>query len=451
MKINRNIHDSSFSDRLPVHSPDEGMWDRIASGLDQLDARQAYEEKLAGLPVHRPDSGTWALILQRMQRAKAFRIGTYASLAAAASLALLFTIFRTTEPTGKEPATATLSQQLNKTIEPSATSQHPAGNLTEKITSPGSLASIPANHTSPGRHPSDNRSETYLSVNQTENTIEFRLAAPLIQVFEYATGRYDLPVAKRGLIQSPGKTAVVPLPVYALQEPVRYYSPDPYDPMKKKDSRFSLAANYLPESLENGTGTSLFHNFGLMASVGNEKTRFNSSIGMVYNSEHRVYDVNYTQFIAITVPNPGSGVDSTAIVEASGASQLEGTERHQYITYDMGIGKRLFSKGRITTWLNTGAGFAVRLDNSSLREETIKTISSHNNSQVNQMDLEIPDYNGMNFSLVTGLDINYRVLKRLSVSLAPTSRIYIKPVLEKNGFPTDSFSLGFRSGIKYDF
>ncbi|MBK7215440.1 MAG: hypothetical protein IPH88_19610 [Bacteroidales bacterium] len=33
-----------------------------------------------------------------------------------------------------------------------------------------------------------------------------------------------------------------------------YYSPDPYNPNENKGSNFSLAANYLPETLDNGNG-----------------------------------------------------------------------------------------------------------------------------------------------------------------------------------------------------
>jgi hypothetical protein len=52
---------------------------------------------------------------------------------------------------------------------------------------------------------------------------------------------------------------------------------------------------------------------------------------------------------------------------------------------------------------------------------------------------------------MAGLDFNYKLMKRLSFSFAPVSRLYLKPVLVKNGLPTDSFSLGFRTGMKYDF
>ncbi|MBK7174489.1 MAG: hypothetical protein IPH84_14945 [Bacteroidales bacterium] len=230
-----------------------------------------------------------------------------------------------------------------------------------------------------------------------------------------------------------------------------YPIPEPFENDEKKGKNFTLAANYLPESLENGNGTSMFHNFGLMASLGNEKTRIQSSLGMAYNTEHRVYDVNYTQFIPITVPNPGQPSDSTAIMETTGATELEGTERHQYLTYDLGLGKRLFSVGKMTTWVNTGAGIAFKLDDASLRETTIKTINQHNNSQVNKIDLEIPDYNGVNINIMASLDFNYKIMDRLSISFAPTSRIYLKPVLLKEGSSTDSFSLGFRSGMKFEF
>jgi hypothetical protein len=57
----------------------------------------------------------------------------------------------------------------------------------------------------------------------------------------------------------------------------------------------------------------------------------------------------------------------------------------------------------------------------------------------------------LNVSFITGIDFNYRFLNKLSFTFTPTSRWYFKPVLSKNNQPTDELTLGFKTGIKFDF
>jgi len=431
MKENKHL-----SERLPVHSPDDSLWSSISAGLDALEHEKTYRERLTGLPIHRPDDALWIAILGRMRRPVYIRRVAYSVLAVAASLLLLVSILRQPEvPAGIRP-----EQQAIQATKPATP--------------------IPATNDAVTNNPVQSKTIAHAGRVQPERmvpevTTGTQAPAEAVLVVENtdiapAIARTQIPVnLKNRFTRKPSKNRNSS-PVYA-QLPVILPKTDPYGQEEQGFRKITLAANYLPESLENGSGSSMFHNFGLMASLGNEKTRIQSSIGMAYNSEHRVYDVDYTQFIPITVPIPGTGRDSTTIMEASGASQLEGTERHQYFTYDLGVGKRLFSVGKMTTWLNTGAGLAVKLDDASLKETTIKTINQHNNSTVNHIDLEIPDYNGININLMAGLDFSYRIMDRLSLSFAPTSRYYIRPVLEKNGASTDSFSFGFRSGMKFEF
>lgn len=438
MKENKHL-----SERLPVHSPDDSLWSSISAGLDALENEKAYRERLAGLPTHRPDDALWSAILGRMRRPVYIRMVAYSVLAVAASLLLLVTVLRQPEV----PADLRHEQQTAVATNPKPSNTRPGQSAGIRTIVPVPEKRIAQS----GKVRSRQQEEELISATITDIPASAgSVLATNIPVITPAIARTNIPVNLKNRFTRKVPKNRNPAPLYALVPAVLPNS-DPYEQETKGFRKVTLAANYLPESLENGSGSSMFHNFGLMASLGNEKTRIQSSIGMAYNSEHRVYDVDYTQFIPITVPIPGTGKDSTAIMEASGASQLEGTERHQYFTYDLGMGKRLFSVGKMTTWLNTGAGLAVKLDDASLKETTIKTINQHNNSQVNRIDLEIPDYNGLNINLMAGLDFNYRIMDRLSLSFAPTSRYYIRPVLEKNGASTDSFSFGFRSGMKFEF
>jgi hypothetical protein len=444
MKERRNTP-TPLSDRLPVHQPDDRLWNGISSSLGELEAREQYEKRLATLPVHSPDQNSWAMLLRRMQRAKAYRIAGY-SMMAAASLLILLMVFYQPEQ-GIRENTQVQAQLTDK-------SQGQKSGITDKSAAITTANQVPVKGS--GQTASAGSSDNYYTANQDQNPEIIPSVSTLINesaiLLARLSGRTELPLS--------GRNRYLPLyrkleqnqrsfTAYQPADIQRNYEPVEVEP--RKDRNFTLAANYLPESLENGNGTSMFHNFGLMASMGNENTRILSSVGLAYNAEHREYDVNYTQFIPITVPNPGNPADSTAIMEATGATELQGTERHQYLTYDLGLGKKLFSVGKMTTWVNTGAGIAFRLDDASLKEATIKTINQHNNSQVNNINLDIPDYNGININLIASLDFNYRIMNRLSISFAPTSRFYLKPVLLKDGNSTDSFSLGFRSGMKFDF
>ena len=444
MKERRNTP-TPLSDRLPVHHPDDSLWNGISSTLGELEAQDQYEKRLANLPVHSPDQNSWALLLRRMQRAKAFRIAGY-SMMAAASLLILLMVFYQPEQGIRE------NSQVQAQLTDKSNSQNPGIADKNTVITPSNPGLVAGSRQTASAGKSDN----YYAVIEDQKQEIIPSVSSLINegaiLLARLTSRTELPLS--------GRNRNLPLYRKLEQNQRSFTAYQPADLQRsyetvevepRKDRNFTLAANYLPESLENGNGTSLFHNFGLMASMGNENTRVLSSVGLAYNAEHRDYNVNYTQFIPITVPNPGHPADSTAIMEATGATELQGTERHQYLTYDLGLGKKLFSVGKMTTWVNTGAGIAFRLDDASLKEATIKTINQHNNSQVNNISLEIPDYNGININLVASLDFNYRIMNRLSISFAPTSRFYLKPVLLKDGNPTDSFSLGFRSGMKFDF
>ncbi|MBK7215454.1 MAG: hypothetical protein IPH88_19705 [Bacteroidales bacterium] len=416
MKENKDSFNLKLSDRLPVHKPESAAWENIASALTGLEAQDAHSPGLL-IFSHSPDERPGLAILLQMRMRALSRVATYTTLAAAASLLLLFGILRLTDqstPSNQQTAQVKNSQGKQNSSEIASTNS--------SIQSPAAIQSAVRNDA--GIAPSKMRrvqtpvNNDNSSANEISNQDNVQVLAQLSQHSENMNpaspknlpGTAKLRMRVKAGSYSTGNAVAVNKSVSVPISDKHYYSPDPYNPNENKGSNFSLAANYLPETLDNGNGTSMFHNFGLMASLGNEKTRVQSTIGMAYNSEHRVYDVSYTQFIAITVPKPGTNSDSTALMASDRAQELEGTERHQYLTYDLGVGRKLFSVGNMTTWFNTGAGLAFRLDNTSLKEATIKTITGNTNSQINGIDLQIPDYNGVNINLMAGLDINYRIL-----------------------------------------
>ncbi|NVO20902.1 MAG: hypothetical protein HXX13_14475 [Bacteroidetes bacterium] len=459
MEDYRNIPGHRLSDRLPVHSPDDSLWSGISGSLDNLEATQNYESRLQDLPIHNPETNTWSKILYRMRFARVVRIGSYSVMSLAAAILLLFSIFRLpgffnsnnkdfgSRQTSELRHYPNTGKQLQNNV--SALQMNPGQPAGKKVLNKGSFSAV-----KPSVNRIDNKSQVAGIEEQDNSLAEVAIVNIRLLDIKLLIPRQILEIPWKNLVLMPEYQA----PLFANidntvkgKEP-KYYTPDPYQPNKSRSSNFQVAANYLPVTLDNGSGSSMFHNVGLMASLGNDKTRIQSTIGMAYNSEHRTYDVGYTQSIPITVPKPGNpSSDSTIIMYAPGTSKLEGTEKHQYFTYDLGVGKKLFSLGKMTTWINTGAGFALKLDNASLKDETINAIKNHNNSVVNNIDLTIPDYNKVNINIMAGIDFNYAIFNKLTISFAPTSRFYLKPVLEQNGSSTDSFSLGFRSGLMFKF
>jgi hypothetical protein len=132
-------------------------------------------------------------------------------------------------------------------------------------------------------------------------------------------------------------------------------------------------------------------------------------------------------------------------------SEYQGTEKHQYITYNLGLGKRLFNFGKFSSWINAGAGFGIQINNPDLINTATQSIKGQPNAQINTVNTDKPQYTDYNINFVTGIDFNYQIIKRLSISFAPTSRWYFKPLLTKDNQPTDELSLGFRTGMTFDF
>jgi len=463
MEENKNPIKNRLSEQLPSHAPDPGSWQRLSAKLDALDAGAALQEKLGNLPVHSPDPATWDKILFRLNRTAYFRTGIRIALSAAAGLLLFFTVSRFSDFSVSTPASQGLTEQKQS-------GKVPVSNDNSRPGSPGVTGNSPNRENAAtiamGRHSGDISESDYkirlveaqpdLSV--SENIVYLTTDLPLAD--EHAADMLagiSMPYAESlpgSAILNSGseKTTSVLLQKQNIQPitPPKYYTPKEPETGKNKNY-FALAMNYLPENIDNGTTTSLFHNVDLTASYNKEKVRFNTSIGMAYNEEELVFDMNYDVKTPVTAVGPGGSLDTVGYDVSRMESQYQGTEQHQYVTYNLGLGRKLFRIGNFSTWITAGAGFGIMVNDADLIASTEKKIQNQYNAQINKVESSQPVYNDVNVNFVTGLDFNYRILKRISISFAPTSRWYFKPVLTQNNQPTDELTLGFKTGMKFDF
>ncbi len=460
-----------LNEQLPTHSPDAGLWDSLSSKLDLIDANAALHEKLGELPLHSPDPATWNSILFRLNRIAYYKTGMRIALSAAAGLLLFFTISRIIE-TNQTPVptkTASISQGLvNESSVPAIPAELDNNSIAQagktksnkhiySNTLSGSKALISGNTTVVTKEDVTSGLQPVL-ISQDNNQI-------LTTGIPSATATADEPVIEIAAVNEPavvvadnynintGPRIIPPanVPVTSAGKPaVKYYTPDEPKTGKNKNY-FALAMNYLPENVYNGSDNTIFHNVDLTASYNKEKVRYNTSLGMAYNEDQFKFDMNYDVKTPVTAPGPNGVIDTLGYSFSNVESEYQGTEKHQYITYNLGLGRRLFHTGKFSSWLNAGAGFGIQVNNPDLIESTTQSIKGQQNTQINSVNTDKPQYNDYNINFVTGIDFNYQIIKRLSISFAPTSRWYFKSLIIKDNQPTDELSLGFTTGMKFDF
>ncbi len=495
MDENKNHSINRLSEQLPSHSPDKGTWQRLSDKLDSMDSETAYYEKLRGLPVHSPDAGTWNLIYSRLSRIAYYKTGVRIALSAAAVLLVFFTVSRISDQYQNKPNRVPQVAKQEKLLELPGKSNRDATPETKEPET-----------TNPNRkyrnHPSDvnlaakmpvmhdaitEKSESAEELSRADNIgVSTGIQEPGQVVTGYndaitGTGNVVIPVASDGethlnvekgsdlAVQSNGFQDTVTLAKKILNPetepksilfqkeqyaatplPLKYSVPDDPKPMSQKN-HFALAMNYLPENINNGTKNSLFHNVDLTASYNKEKVRFNTSLGMAYNEEQIEFNVNYNINTPVTAYGQGGKLDTLGYSQANMRSQYTGNEKHQYFTYNLGLGRKLFSSGKFSTWVNLGAGFGILLNNSDLIASTENSVMSQNNVLSFSVDSSKPVYNSVNVNVVTAIDFNYNIFNRLSITFTPTSRWYLKPVLSLDSQSTDKLTLGFKTGMKFDF
>lgn len=438
MNHNTNISRNKVFDRLPVHHPDEESWKRISKKLDE-GAADGYREALSALPVHKAPSGLWESIESQLSKRRYRLAMLWLGIATAASLAI-FAVLNFPAGPGVQPGKPASPKPM-------------ASN--ESVTVSGEELSAAKSQTSNTSLFSTPESASEMSGNSFGN--ETRQQENILPVFTATTTRTNLPsplpprivsiayrpqltlITSKEEFRNRSSNQPAALPLFTATNNLKEV------PGEKKPSKFSLALGYNPESIDNGYDPTVLHNVDLTASVDINNIRVKSSMGMAYNSEHLNYEVNSTQR-----DNIHNGTYTDTVADYEMVSQFEGVERHGFASWDISAGYKLFAARKLTAWINAGAGLAVRINNASLRDATIEAMKNNYNATVNSINIDAPGFNRMNMSLVSGIEFDYYVLKRLSVTLQPQARYYLHPIFRDSGNSPDSFSLGFRTGMKFD-
>lgn len=442
MKETRNISQNKAYDRLPVHRPDDDLWDQIGHKLDSGETA-AYRDALSKLPVHKVPSGLWDSIEGHISGRRRRRALLWLGMAAAASLAL-FTVLRLPEirPNHSGKAVSPISENIPGVINPADKAVN--GNRQARQVQGSSFPAITG-------HPYIRQHEMLSTSGPANDGVSCQMPglatraslasfAPPSEIKVYYHPGLVAISEKRRMADA-NRITLSPFPVADDLPPNRNQTPE------SAPKQWTLALGYLPEALDNGYNPALFHNVDLTASLDMKKYRLSSSLGMAYISERLNYDVTVTM-----VDNHSANTyGDTANTVCKTISGFEGTESHEFISWDIGGGRKLFTAGKLTTWLNAGAGFAVRLDNTSLRNETVQMLETNYTSDIKSIEMEVPDYNRLNMSLATGIQFDYRLLKRISITLQPQAKYYFRPIFSNSGTSPDSFSLGFHTGMKFDF
>jgi hypothetical protein len=467
--MNENPNKKRLSEQLPSHSANPGSWQRLSAKLDAMDADAAYYKNLEQLPTHTPDEGSWNIIYNRLNRIAFAKAATRLSLTAAAGLLLFFTVSRISDNRQQSTAGAGMAMQEQPAHLPAVTNssepQKPGALQVANVPTPGKNTTLrypvipilahttalpePTSAARLKRIENSNNGTAILTVlpSKSANIPESFSQNPVIPgiTFPFNPGQTNNPQTGSTALVA-GNSTLAPSPVLSFPAS----TPKELIPVGKT-SHFALAMEYAPENIANGTGTSLFHNVDLAASYTKNKLRVNTSMGMAYNQDQLTFDMNYDIQSAITGFGPGGKLDTIGYQLDKMESQYQGTEKHQYLTYNIGIGGKLFSLGKFSSWVNVGTGFGFSINNPDLISATANSIKAQYNAVNASVRSSEPVYNNVYMNLTTGIDFNYKILSRLSVSLTPLSRWYFKPVLTQNNEATDDITFGFSTGIKYDF
>ena len=454
-----------LSDQLPVHTPDQGLWQRISSGLDSLDADKALEAKLGQLPVHTPNEGTWEIIYTRLNRIAYFKTIGKISVAAAACLLLYFGVLRhfvhNTQTLENTPL-VTLGQNdssSDRIKSPVATFIHPIREVAQKQEKSAIQAAASTNSTQATSEllPEDNITANIVNI-ETEirqgtspiSSIESQKISNVRSTFHSIQSYSEVHLMAAGNNFKHSFASADVQKSQKASKPLKYYTPEEKKPGQSKNN-FALAMNYFPESIYDGTENTLFRNFDITALYNKENVRFNTSLGMAYTEVDMQFDMNYNINIPITAHGTGGQLDTLGFAVSEVQSQYHGSETHRYFIYNLGIGRRIFSVGKFSTWFNAGAGFGIRLNNPDLVSATEKSIKGQYNAVFTSVNSSKPVYNDYNINFITGIDFNYKIINRISISFTPTSRWFFKSIMTKDNQPTDELTLGFKTGMKFDF
>lgn len=452
MQENGNSKNNNLAGRLPVHHPDDSLWNSIENRLDADEKERAYYAALQKLPVHKPDNTLWFAIERRLS-VPVYRRAILWTTSIAASLLLMFGIFNSIN--NSHPAIKEISQNKNKTNihQPEAAAVSSANSVSDQNNNV--LPVLSAGDKTVKKHQSsapvsNNNTEILVALPSEKNTAA---GDPQIALHEDPLAVAIANDVQVPVISDADNTASVIMngekPVVIPDYTNYPYYPEPI-PGNRPARSFALGMNYMPEQVTANAGVAMLNTIDLGATYSGDKYRVQSSIGLSYNKAEFTYDLAYNQVVEIPVNLPGQKPDTMEIVTQNSFSNLTDVEKHQYLTYNLGAGRKLISSGKVSAWINAGAGIAVKLDKSNTYDETVSKIQhQETHGNIEDITTNLPSFNSYYFNFHSGIDINYQIFKRLSLSFAPNTRYYLRPVLQSDNESSDKFSIGFTSGLKF--
>lgn len=443
---------------LPEHSPPQDLWDKIEAGLEMESGGVQLQEQLAGLPIHEPPISLWGRIEAQLARRKVMRIGYIAS-AIAATLFMAFIIRGLLIPEVKNNNTsvAPLVAKTEKIIPVERTTKQDRVELSEAKKQIIKRRSIPLFTAFPV-----DSLITKTSVPEEISVIsEFTYISPL--EITSVSQETQLAQAEKPDIRPTTVTNYLTdnleepdtLTTWLLARNIEKAPPPPLPKIIFQPKGFSLGLDYLPEPISNpDEGTSMYHSFGLMAQYHAPAIEFRSGIGISYYSIPAGFSAQYIS-VNKTSADPTSydtivnyGDTLVGLLEGIGGINIYGREQSRFLNYYLGAGKRIYNKDRFSATLEVGAGFSLLLSESNnLQGSTYEALRNDANNYFNNVESNVPDITRSRFNLLTGFDVQYRLLKKWSISLEPTLKYYFDPIYK--GPNSKTISTGLRTGILF--
>jgi hypothetical protein len=504
MEENRNIQ-NAFKN-LPEHRPDEALWSRIDALLPVTGKTYFFTPLVNRLPKRQPSETLWYSIVRELDNRNRRKWIYLATLAAAALFAMYFgwdELMHDRKPVEQQQLISQGQAKKDVGIQPAVQKPATAVSVKKETDTAIKTTSLPGkgqHRIQKGKQPINPgiREEQRQLVQQgviPDLTKQTGLPDSNRRIIQPAT---DLVVAQP-LNPNPADTAK---PLSAKTQPDKTFLQNvaatkvsPADSLKNKTivvpparkpenllatktptpspaGKLSVGVDYLSQPFNNGVNQTHLRNLNLSAILKKKKIRFYSGIGYAYASESSTgnrkdmmtysgtsANASYTLVNASTSSPSALDAYSTAKNSLTDAAtqqlftSLVATPvpaNHSFLYYDLGASSRLFGNDKISGWATAATGIAIKLDKKSSREIDIATINTILANNQSAYSIPYNNYQTVNLSVIAGFQLDYRIIKRFSLLVEPSARFYLVPLFDGYLNRSDSFSLGFRTGIKYD-
>ncbi len=463
---NRDILTNALN-KMSVRSPKPANWDHISDNLDQLETSNFVSKHKDKLPEYKAPADAWSGITKGMPHSFSSFLGsgmgkfisTMLLLGVLAGVYLIYTL-ATNNETEKQIQVSDLTESANisdlseldqvfNQIEPKQVTDLPESkqpNLVEEsdINSPQE----------------ENLLNNYLSKESKANnttSLEEDIFTLRIQSDESVNKLNTIPPKQ---LSTSSHDAEKPLMRKSIN--VAFNDPDYY--LKDYSSKFSVGLfysynlfqkiNYEGMNIPNhhsSFGLDLtyethhwFFNIGLGYSNWNEKGNYIVD----YNQMQMIYSYNYVDSVFV---NPSNGQISyyTTGVEIFDSVQEQKSDqisyKYQILQIPVLIGYKFIDHSKFKLALLGGAGFDFNISG-----KQIAPAFNEENAEITRITNNIIYRTKINWRLIFGLNIDYKIVERWSLYAEPSYQQYMTPLYSPNEIKsTGMFTI--KLGIKYSF